>query len=96
MNAFDPEMIKDGMRSIASHYYPMIGPYDSGDPAILEYHLLLMKLSGIDGVVADWYGLSDDADYLLIHRNIAALVETTCFIGPVNDQHLRSLPGAGI
>jgi hypothetical protein len=45
-----------GKRQIASHYYPMIGPYDSTDPNVLEYHMLLMKYSGIDGVMIDWYG----------------------------------------
>jgi hypothetical protein len=75
MNAFDPETRKKGKRSIASHYYPLLGPYDSGDPAVLEYHLLLMKLAGIDGVVADWYGLSDHADYPVVHRNTSALFQ---------------------
>ena len=45
-----------GKRQIASHYYPIIGPYDSTDPNVLEYHMLLMKYSGIDGVMIDWYG----------------------------------------
>lgn len=45
-----------GKRQIASHYYPMIGPYDSNDPNVLEYHMLLMKYSGVDGVLVDWYG----------------------------------------
>ena len=44
-------------RQIASHYYPQIGPYDSSDPDVIEYHLLLMKLSGVDGVLIDWYGV---------------------------------------
>ena len=48
MNHFDPEKIKGGKRQIASHFYPLIGPYDSGDPHVLEYHLLTMKLAGID------------------------------------------------
>lgn len=43
-------------RDIASHYYPLIGPYSSSDTCVIEYHLLLMKLSGIDGVLIDWYG----------------------------------------
>ena len=47
-----------GKRQIASHYYPEIGPYDSSDPDVIEYQLLLMKLSGIDGVLIDWYGTS--------------------------------------
>jgi hypothetical protein len=46
-----------GKRQIASHYYPMIGPYDSSDPHVIEYHPLLMKYAGIDGVMIDWYGI---------------------------------------
>jgi hypothetical protein len=51
-NIIDP----NGQRQIASHYYPLIGPYASSDADVIEYHLLLMKLSGIDGVMIDWYG----------------------------------------
>lgn len=58
----NPEKIINGQRQIASHYYPLTGPYASGDEAILDYQCLLMKYSGIDGVMIDWYGLnSDDA-----------------------------------
>ena len=35
-------------------------------PAIrtcIEYHALLMKLAGIDGVIFDWYGTADYLDY---------------------------------
>ncbi len=57
MNNRNPNVIgADGRRQIASYYYPTIGPYASSDPDVLEYHLLLMKLSGIDGVIMDWYG----------------------------------------
>jgi hypothetical protein len=57
MNHFNPDMVNaSGRRQIASWYYPMIGPYDSADPTVLEYHVLLMKLAGIDGVIVDWYG----------------------------------------
>lgn len=52
-----------GQRQIASWYYPLIGPYDSADPAVLEYHVLLMKLAGVDGVIVDWYGSTDYLDY---------------------------------
>lgn len=81
MNAFNPEKQTNGNRSIASHYYPLIGPYDSGDPAVIEYHLLLMKLAGIDGIIVDWYGLSDFLDYPLVHRNTRALFEIAAKIG---------------
>jgi hypothetical protein len=30
---------------------------------VLEYHVLLMKLAGVDGVIVDWYGSSDFLDY---------------------------------
>ena len=75
MNHFDPEMKTDGKREIASKYYPLIGPYDSGDPSVLEYHLLLMKLAGIDGVIVDWYGLTDYRDYATLHRNTTRLLQ---------------------
>ena len=64
MNHFDPDQVNAiGQRQIASWYYPLIGPYDSSDPAVLEYHVLLMKLAGIDGVIVDWYGSANFLDY---------------------------------
>jgi Glycosyl hydrolase family 99 len=73
MNAFDPEKMVEGRREIASHYYPTLGPYDSGDSAVVTYHLKLMKAAGVDGVIIDWYGLSDLYDYPLIHLNTQTL-----------------------
>ncbi len=81
MNAFDPKLIVNDRRSIASHYYPLIGPYDSGDPAVIEYHLLLMKLAGIDGIIVDWYGLSAVYDYPIVHRNTSTLFEMAAKFG---------------
>lgn len=78
MNHFDPEIRDDtGRRQIASHYYPLAGPYDSADPAILEYHVLLMKLAGLDGVIADWYGPDDYLDYARIHERTILLFDWT-------------------
>lgn len=51
----------NGRRNIASHFYPLIGPYDSSDPVVLDYHALLMKYSGIEGVLVDWYGSRNGA-----------------------------------
>jgi len=48
MGHFNPDVITNRKHQIASWYYPLIGPYDSLDPAVLEYHVLLMKLAGID------------------------------------------------
>jgi acetyl esterase/lipase len=75
MNHFDPEQRRwDDQRKIASHDYPLIGPYDSGDDAALECHALLMKIAGIDGVVIDWYGTSDLNDHAMNHRNAQKLI----------------------
>jgi hypothetical protein len=58
---------------IAAHYTPLTGPYASNDMNILEYQLLLMKYSGIDGVLVDWYGISDMGTAEDKTANMAAL-----------------------
>lgn len=74
MNHFDPNKVNSaGQREIASKYYPLTGPYDSQDPDILEYQVLLMKLSGIDGVLVDWYGDESYNDYGMINKNTGSL-----------------------
>jgi hypothetical protein len=76
MNHFNPDKIDaNGRREIASHYYPLTGPYDSLDKDILEYQVLLMKLSGIDGVLVDWYGMEDFWDYGVLNESTQALFE---------------------
>lgn len=45
-----------GWRDISSVYYPVIGPYDSADPDLCEYHILQAKMAGIDAFICDWYG----------------------------------------
>ena len=64
-----------GLPDIWSHYHPLIGLYDSKDPAVLECHLLQMKLAGIDGVIVDWYGIGDAADYPKIHAATCAMFD---------------------
>jgi hypothetical protein len=68
MNHFHPEHAIGGKPEAASHYFPLIGLYDSDDPDTLECHALLMKLAGIDGVLIDWYGTEDFLDYARNHR----------------------------
>jgi hypothetical protein len=78
MNHYNPDTFNaQGQRNIASHYYPLIGPYDSADPVVLEYHVLLMKLAGIDGVIADWYGQENFLDYGQINQRTLALLDYT-------------------
>ncbi len=72
----DPEQIDEaGKREIASYYYPMIGPYSSSDPDLHEYHFLLMKMAGIDGVIFDWYGSRDLYDYTLIKQSTESFID---------------------
>ncbi len=74
MNTFDPDN-KEGKRRLASYYTPSIGAYDSGDPAVIEYHLLTMKMAGIDGLIVDWYGLADHFDYAILRSNSELLLQ---------------------
>lgn len=61
MKTCNPAVVDaSGKRQIASHYYPLTGPYASGDEAVLDYQCLLMKYSGVDGVMVDWYGANSD------------------------------------
>jgi len=77
MNHFNPDVISNGQRQIASQFYPSIGPYDSSDPVVLEYHVALMKLAGIDGVIVDWYGSQNYNDYPFINTATLRLFEAT-------------------
>ncbi len=76
MNHFNPDAVNtNGEREIASWYYPQIGPYDSLDPAVLEYDVLLMKLAGIDGAIVDWYGTDNFYDYAVNNQRTLALLK---------------------
>lgn len=70
MGALDPEQ-----GQLAAHFTPLTGAYDSADPAVLEYQVLLMKLAGIDGVIVDWYGTADFWDYAANQRGTQRLFE---------------------
>ncbi|CAL2094095.1 glycoside hydrolase family 71/99-like protein [Tenacibaculum sp. 190524A05c] len=72
----NPEVVhEDGRRQIASHYYPKIGPYSTKDKDLQQYHLLLMKLSGVDGVIFDWYGMRDVLDFNNIKEGMESFLK---------------------
>jgi hypothetical protein len=76
MEHFSPgQKDENGRSSIASHYYPLTGLYDSGDHDLLEYQVMLMKISGIDGVIVDWYGFEEFWDYGKINSSTHKLFE---------------------
>lgn len=100
MNHFTPETMHGGRRQIASRFTPVIGPYDSGDPHVIEHHLLLMRIAGIDGAIIDWYGRDDFRDHAVIHRNAARLVAAAAAAGMrvavcYEDRVLEPLVAAG-
>lgn len=91
----------NGKREIAAHYYPLIGPYHSGDKSVLENHLLTMKYAGIDGLLIDWYGTHDLNDYKMIKDNTDELVAMLDKVGleyaiVYEDRFLTNIVDAGL
>lgn len=82
MDTQNPDIVDaNGQRQIASHFYPLIGPYASGDTNVIQYQLLLIKLSGIDGVFIDWPGTQSKNDYPLLVRNTEKIVSQLSKVG---------------
>jgi hypothetical protein len=84
LDSRDPNIVDPatGRRQIASHFTPAIGPYDSTDREVLEYHLLLMKLAGIDGILVDWYGVAgSNADLDATRRGADAVIDRSGDLG---------------
>ncbi|SCY21098.1 glycoside hydrolase family 71/99-like protein [Flavobacterium caeni] len=95
-NNVDP----NGRRDIASHYYPLIGPYHSGDRDVIENHLLLMKYAGVDGLLIDWYGTYNVNDYRMIKENAEQLIALLDDVGleyaiVYEDRFLQNIVNAG-
>lgn len=75
-NEHDPSNVDEkGLPDIWSHNHPLIGLYDSTDPDVLECQLLEMKLSGVNGVIVDWYGIAEAADFPDIHLASQAMFD---------------------
>lgn len=81
MNNQNPDVIVNGKRQIAAYSYPQTGPYASSDPDIIEYQLLLMKYSGVDGVMIDWPGTRVRYDYPDNLANSNALIARLQSVG---------------
>jgi hypothetical protein len=91
----------NGRREIASHFYPLIGPYHSGDKEVIENHLLLMKYAGIDGLLIDWYGTYDVNDYKMVKENTEQLIAMLDKVGleyaiVYEDRFLQNIVDAGL
>lgn len=81
MSNQNPNIINNGKRQIASNYYPLIGPYASGDTNVIDYQLLLMKLSGIDGIFIDWPGTLNYSDFRKNLANTNVIVSRLANVG---------------
>ena len=67
--------------NLASHYSPLISPYASNDEAVLDYQCLMMKYSGLDGVIIDYMGESGKNDYASIAANTKKMVASATKAG---------------
>jgi hypothetical protein len=101
MDKMNPEIIDSlGRRQIASHYYPLTGPYSSTDKNIIEYQLLLMKLAGVDGIIFNTSTLNRDWDFHALVEATDSIAKQTKKFGleisiMYEDQHLRDNVGRG-
>jgi len=55
-NALAVAAQRKGEPPLSSAAYPLIGPYDSADPAVAEWHVKLAQAAGIDAFLVDWWG----------------------------------------
>jgi hypothetical protein len=82
MSTRNPELKDENeIREIASYYYPTIGPYASSDKDVIEYHLLLMKYAGVDGLIIDWYGSHEVYDFPANKINSEAVIDMLDDVG---------------
>jgi hypothetical protein len=101
MNHFNPsEVDENGRPQIASQFMPLTGAYDSSDDVLLAYQVQLIKLSGIDGVIVDWYGIEDYRDYAMLHESTQRLFEHVraaglLFVICYEDQTMRIMVDEG-
>ncbi len=55
--------VNEQARDIASStHYPLLGPYDSQDPEVVDRHFAWAKEAGIDGFIVSWWGPGDFTD----------------------------------
>jgi len=61
----NPDRVIDGRRDIAAAEYPLLGPYDSLDPEVIETHLKWAQDYGVDCFIVSWWGREKDEDKVL-------------------------------
>ena len=73
----DPDQVlANGRRDIAAVDYPLIGPYDSSQPEVVEYHMLTALAAKIDGFFIDWYGIRSEEE-----KGLSTLLDAAARVG---------------
>src|SRR5919201_7033311 len=69
---------------LASQFYPVRGPYSSGDPRVLRAQMREIRSTGVDEVVSSWWGQGSPEDTRLpavmraarrVHLRVAVQLE---------------------
>jgi len=63
----DPNNFIDGRRDIAAKHYPLIDVYDSNDEGVIEQHIRMAKIAGIECFIVSWWGPGSFEDNALRH-----------------------------
>lgn len=74
---------QDKQTIASSTHYPAIGPYDSHDPEVVDYHMRLLKEAGIDGIIVSWWGINtfeDRAMPLILDKAQRYGIEVTIYL----------------
>ncbi len=64
------ESVGSDRKETAAPFYPLIGPYDTLDPIVMEYHILLAKAAGIDGFLCEY-----DTHHSLDHEVVVRMAQ---------------------
>jgi glycoprotein endo-alpha-1,2-mannosidase len=79
------ERIKDGTD------FPVLGPYDSHDPRVVDQQAIWAHAAGITGFVADWWGQGDFTD-----QGMPLLLATAARHGLVVSVYYETMAGADL
>lgn len=62
----NPERLDaEGLPDLGAAHHPVLGPYDSYDPQVIQRHLQWAEEAGIDVLIATWWGRGDFTDRIL-------------------------------
>ena len=90
MGAVENRRTYPGGDDIGADYYPALGCYSSGDPVVVQKHLLWAARAGIGTLCVSWWGIGSPEDLLL-----PALLEAAESHDMKLSLHLEPFPNRG-